>query len=97
MPDLRKELLRQMQALRSRLDPKVVERVKYAMFGKVPYDRDNAQEAVHRFLASRDDDGEFQRKLEDALRKEGATLTEPAPEPPKDKPPTKWRRIGRII
>ncbi|WP_158044020.1 hypothetical protein [Skermanella pratensis] len=71
MSDPRQELLRQMAALRSSLDPKVIERLNLASEGKVPYDRDTAQNAVRQFLATRHDGGRFQRKLVDALRKGG--------------------------
>ncbi|UEM22018.1 hypothetical protein JL100_004440 [Skermanella mucosa] len=71
MSDPRQELLRQMAALRSSLDPKVIERLDLASEGKVPYDRDTAQSAVRQFLATRRDGGRFQRKLVDALKKGG--------------------------
>lgn len=102
MSDIRKELLRQMQAIRERMDPKLLERAKLSVFGKVPYDRDAAKEAVGRFLDSRNDSGAFRRKLEAELRKEGASLDldtgdgktatgDTAPDHP-----LKPRRIGRI-
>ena len=82
MNDRRRQLLRQMEAIRQRLDPKVLDRARWAAFGKVPYDRDEARQAVSLFLDSRDDGGVFRAKLEDALRKEGETLDLPAPSPP---------------
>ncbi|HYD69634.1 hypothetical protein [Azospirillum sp.] len=97
--DLRKDLLRQMAEIRGRLDPKLVERAKLAAFGKVPYDRDVAKEAVSRFLDARDDGGAFRRKLEDALRREGEALDltpDAKPEPKETAHPLKPRRIGRI-
>src|SRR5687767_2513807 len=97
MSDVRKELLRQMQAIRDRMDPKLLERAKLSVFGKVPFDRDNAKEAVGRFLDARDDGGAFRRKLEAELRKEGAALDLEGEA--KEKPaahPLKPRRIGRI-
>jgi hypothetical protein len=101
MPDLRKDLLRQMRELRARLDPKVIERANLAVFGKVPFDRDNARAAVTRFLDTRDDDGAFRDKLESALRQEGvdaeAALTPPEPPKPTKPFPLKPRRIGRIV
>lgn len=101
MSDVRKELLRQMQAIRERMDPKLLERAKLSVFGKVPYDRDNAKEAVGRFLDAKDDGGAFRRKLEAELRKEGASLDledEAKGEPPaKPAHPLKPRRIGRIV
>ncbi|MCW2247313.1 hypothetical protein M2352_002904 [Azospirillum fermentarium] len=103
MTDLRRQLLRQMEAIRQRLDPKVLDRARWAAFGKVPYDRDEARQAVSLFLDSRDDGGVFRAKLEDALRKEGETLDLPAPSPPSADSggpsgphPLKPRRTGRI-
>ncbi|MBP2313499.1 hypothetical protein [Azospirillum soli] len=100
MSDVRKELLRQMQAIRERMDPKLLERAKLSVFGKVPYDRDSAKEAVGRFLDAKDDGGAFRRKLETELRKEGASLDledEAKGEPPAEPAhPLKPRRIGRI-
>lgn len=75
------QLLRQIRDLRSRLDPRVMDRVQdtvvKAQFGEgpkasndpgsVPYDRDQAAEAVARFLADKDDDGAFRRQLLDRL------------------------------
>ncbi len=105
MSDARKELLRQMKAIRERMDPKLLERAKLSVFGKIPYDRDSAKEAVGHFLGSKDDGGAFRRKLEDALRKDGAPLDLPAEdagtgagnssgEPPQ---PRKPRRFGRLV
>jgi len=97
MSDVRKEILRQMKAIRERMDPKLLERAKLSVFGKVPYDRDSAKEAVGRFLDAKDDGGAFRRKLEAELRKEGASLdleSEAREEPAAH--PLKPRRIGRI-
>lgn len=102
MNELRKNLLRQMEALRRTIDPKLLNRAKLAAFGKVPYDRDAAKQAVGAFLEKRDDDGAFRRKLEEALKREGETL-DLTPEAPAEKDggkeaghPLKPRRIGRI-
>ncbi|WP_372398279.1 hypothetical protein ABMY26_16275 [Azospirillum sp. HJ39] len=102
MSDLRKELLRQMKAIRDRMDPKLVERAKLAVFGKVPYDSDAAKEAVGHFLDARDDGGAFRRKLEQALKAEGAALdldgepASPEPTPTPTPTPAKPRRGGRV-
>ena len=101
MSDVRKELLRQMKAIRERMDPKLLERAKLSVFGKVPFDRESAKEAVGHFLDSKEDGGAFRRKLEAELGKEGVPLdltdetkkTTPA-EPAH---PRKPRRIGRIV
>lgn len=102
MNDLRRQLLRQMEAIRQRLDPKVLDRARWAAFGKVPYDRDEARQAVSLFLEQRNDGGAFRAKLEDALRREGETLDlSSAPDgggtpDPASPHPSKPRRIGRI-
>lgn len=103
--DIRKDLLRRMAALRRTIDPKLLNRVKLATFGKVPYDQDAAKEAVAQFLDQRHDGGAFRRKLEQALRREGATLDLDAPQdgtgkdaaPKEESHPLKPRRIGRIV
>jgi len=101
MSDVRKELLRQMKAIRERMDPKLLERAKLSVFGKVPFDRESAKEAVGHFLDSKEDGGAFRRKLEAELGKEGATLDltdetkKTAPAEPAH--PLKPRRIGRIV
>lgn len=104
MSDVRKDLLRQMKAIRERMDPKLLERAKLSVFGKVPYDRDSAKEAVGHFLDSKDDGGAFRRKLEDALRQDGAPLDLPPAEagesgnsPAEPPQPRKPRRFGRLL
>ncbi len=102
MSDVRKELLRQMKAIRERMDPKLLERAKLSVFGKVPFDRDSAKEAVGHFLDSRQDGGAFRRKLEAELRKDGgpAELDLPKQDGPNkadEPPPPKPRRVGRIV
>ncbi|CAO3419103.1 hypothetical protein [Azospirillum endophyticum] len=97
MSDLRKELLRQMKAIRDRMDPKLVERAKLAALGKVPYDSDAAKEAVGHFLDAKRDGGAFRRKLEQALKAEGATLDlDEGERAPTEKPLAKPRRGGRV-
>lgn len=69
MPDrgLQRRLLNQITDLRSRMDPKVLDRVRLAHEGKVPFDRQTAGAAVQEFLANRDDDGAFERRLNKAM------------------------------
>jgi hypothetical protein len=88
--DTRQELLRRMTEIRQALDPKLLERAKLAVFGKVPFDRDAAREAVEHFLGSREDGGAFRRKLEAELRKKGDT---PDPDAPPRKPPGSGRSV----
>ncbi|KAA0591725.1 cytochrome c biogenesis protein ResB [Azospirillum lipoferum] len=97
MSDLRKDLLRQMKAIREKMDPKLVERVKLAALGKVPYDSDAAKEAVGHFLDAKRDGGAFRRKLEQALKAEGGTLDLDGEKAAPAKPAGKPRRGGRII
>jgi hypothetical protein len=94
MSDLRKDLLRQMKAIREKMDPKLVERAKLAALGKVPYDSDAAKEAVGHFLDAKRDGGAFRRKLEQALKAEGAALD--LNDGDKAPPPAKPRRGGRV-
>ncbi|NUB14727.1 hypothetical protein GAY28_20020 [Azospirillum brasilense] len=104
MSDVRKDLLRQMKAIRERMDPKLLERAKLSVFGKVPYDRDSAKEAVGHFLDSKDDGGAFRRKLEAALRQDGAPVDLPEGDaagqtatPAGPPQPRKPRRFGRLL
>lgn len=83
MTDPREKLLQQIRDIREKMDPKLVERAKLAVFGKVPYDRDSAQQAVGHFLDARNDGGAFRRKLAQALKAEGAGLDlDPPPTAP---------------
>lgn len=98
MSDPRKELLRQIKAIREKMDPKLVERAKLAVFGKVPYDSDSARAAVGHFLEARDDGGAFRARLEKALKAEGAALDlDPPEEVNPDPVPPKPRRSGRLF
>ncbi len=94
--DPRKELLQQIKAIRERMDPKLVERAKLAVFGKVPYDSASAKEAVGHFLDGRDDGGAFRRKLEQALKAEGGSLDLDPPAAEAPPVPLKPRRGGRV-
>ncbi|MFD1626668.1 hypothetical protein [Azospirillum griseum] len=88
MTDPREKLLQQIRDIREKMDPKLVERAKLAVFGKVPYDRDNAQQAVGHFLDARNDGGAFRRKLAQALKAEGAGLDlDPPPSAPSEGKP----------
>ncbi len=66
---LRRAMLAQIRELRRGFDPELLKWARYAVEGKVPYDRENAQEAVRQFLQhkARDDGGRFRRKLAEAL------------------------------
>ena len=97
MTDVRKELLRQMKAIRERMDPKLLERAKLSVFGKVPFDRDSAKEAVGHFLDSKKDGGAFRRKLEAELSKDGNPAELELPKKADEPPPPKPRRGGRIV
>lgn len=84
MADPRLELLKQMRALRARIDPKIMERVKWSYLGKVPINRDAAQSAVGHFLADRDDGGALRRRLEAALAADGIAVDLDARDVPTD-------------
>lgn len=85
MTDLRKALLRQMAALRRRIDPQVLARARQAALatvkkppppplpsGEVPYDRAAALAAVEAFLEHKEDGGRFRKELASRLRTQGA-------------------------
>ncbi len=70
----REAVLRQIVALRSRMDPSVLDRLRVAVNPEpcgrcIPYDRQAARDAVQRFLAGREDGGRFRERLIDALRR----------------------------
>jgi hypothetical protein len=67
--DPRKELLSQIARLRGSLDPEVVRRLELAKEGKVPVDRQAAEEVVRRFLADRRDGGRLRALLTEKLRR----------------------------
>jgi hypothetical protein len=67
--DARRELLRQLAALRKRIDPGALDRLLTKMGGWEPYDREAAGEAVRQFLATRTDGGKFQTRLREELKK----------------------------
>ncbi|HYC03724.1 MAG TPA: hypothetical protein VED40_10545 [Azospirillaceae bacterium] len=84
MADPRDELLRQMRAIRERLDPDLLERAGQAaeaiQSGKakpapepepemVPYDKEAARAAVMSFLQARHDGGQFAQKLMEAMKR----------------------------
>lgn len=49
------KLLRQIAQLRRQIDPAVLRRAELAQQGRIPYDQENAQEAVKQFLNSQPD------------------------------------------
>ena len=61
--DPRRLLLRQLSALRGRIDPKAINRFLDKIDGWEPYDRESAGEAVRQFLSTRQDGGKFQAQL----------------------------------
>lgn len=80
-PDPKADLLRQMRDLRRRIDPAVLERAAGAArvleaarpasgpTADEPYDKQAARQAVMLFLQGRADNGQFARRLMDALQK----------------------------
>lgn len=87
MADIRKEVMAQIRALRRRIDPRLLEQARNAVyFGQRP-EKESARAAVASFLAARDDGGAFRQQLETALRRQGQRLdallpAEPVPAAP---------------
>lgn len=67
--DPRRQLLRQLSALRGRIDPQAIDHFLRKVDGWEPYDREAAGEAVRQFLATRQDGGKFQERLRHELTK----------------------------
>jgi len=77
--DPKAELLRQMRAIRRRIDPDVLERAEKAAQAAevartlppdhVPYDKEAARDVVTAFLRGRNDGGKFAMKLMENLKK----------------------------
>lgn len=67
--DPRRELLRQLSALRGRIDPSAINQFLRKIDGWEPYDRESAGEAVRQFLTTRQDGGKFQERLRGELAK----------------------------
>lgn len=86
MADIRKEVMGQIRALRRRIDPRLLQQVRDAVYLGKRSEKDNARAAVASFLNDRDDGGAFRRKLEAELARHGKRLdallpTEAAPPP----------------
>lgn len=90
--DAKSELLRQIRAIRRRIDPDVLAKAERAAQAaeaartlppdQVPYDKDAAREVVATFLRSRNDGGRFAMALMENLRKPDAAAkayAKPAP------------------
>ena len=67
--DPRRQLLRQLSALRGRIDPRAINHFLSKVDGWEPYDRESAGEAVRQFLTSRQDGGKFQERLRQEMTK----------------------------
>lgn len=65
----RRAALEQLRSLRGRLDPKVLDRLRDAAEGRVPFDRDAAKDVVFRFLEQRQDGGLFASRLAAQLKR----------------------------
>ena len=65
----REALLKQLAELRATLDPEILRRVQQKMGGSdsEPYDKKAARQIVEQFLAARDDNGAFARRLMEEL------------------------------
>lgn len=87
MADVRKEVMGQIRALRRRIDPRLLEKVRDAVYqGEQRSEKDNARAAVAEFLGGLRDGGAFRAKLEAELAAQGkrldALLPSAAAEPP---------------
>ena len=67
--DPRRQLLRQLSALRGRIDPNAINHFLRKVDGWEPYDRESAGEAVRQFLTTRQDGGKFQEQLRREMTK----------------------------
>lgn len=67
------ELVGRMRDLKQKIDPTVLERLRLAQQGQVPYDRDSATEAVRQFLDNRSDGGRFREELASKMRRRSDT------------------------
>lgn len=85
MSDPRKTLLDQIAALRSQVDPDLLDRARLAAEGKVPFDRLAARDAVRAFLDGRADGGRFKKQLVEQLKRYDAGERHELP-PPGTKP-----------
>ena len=65
----RRRLLRQLKALRQRIDSNAIDQFLRKVDGWEPYDRESAGEAVRQFLTTRQDGGRFQERLRQELSK----------------------------
>lgn len=74
MADIRKETMGQIRALRRRIDPALLQRVRDAVYQGERTEKDNARAAVANFLAARDDGGAFRAKLAAELARHGKRL-----------------------
>lgn len=93
MADIRKETMGQIRALRRRIDPALLQRVRDAVYQGERSEKDSARAAVANFLAARDDGGAFRAKLAAELARQGKRLdallpaaAPAAPEPPPPQP-----------
>ena len=67
--DRRQAVLDQLRELRGRLDPHVLDQLRNAAEGRVPFDRDAAKDVVFRFLERREDGGLFASRLAAQLQR----------------------------
>jgi hypothetical protein len=84
LADIRKEVMGQIRALRRRIDPRLLEKVRaavYASDGAEAFrsEKDNARAAVASFLATRQDNGAFRKALDQELRQHGRRLDQLLP------------------
>jgi hypothetical protein len=94
LADVRKEVMGQIRALRRRIDPRLLEKVRDAVYqGEQRSEKDNARAAVAEFLGGLRDGGAFRAKLEAELAAHGKRLDALLPSAVAE-PPAPRRRLS---
>lgn len=95
--ELRRALMGQIRALRRRIDPRLLERVRDAVYAtehpEPLSEKDSARAAVAAFLAGRSDGGAFRAKLAVELEQAGRNLDALLPPPPGEALPPSVTRL----
>jgi hypothetical protein len=93
--DIRKEVMGQISALRRRIDPRLLEKVRDAVYHKERSEKENARAAVACFLSDLEDGGAFRRQLEAQLARQGKRLDALLPTPAESAlPPAPGKHIA---
>lgn len=98
MADIRKETMGQLRALRRRINPVLLQKVRDAVYRNdsaaknQPSEKESARAAVANFLQDREDGGIFRARLEAELAKQGRRLDALLPQTTQAKPEAKTTR-----